>query len=294
MKAKFSKEMIIGVVTIISLILLYIGVNYLKGINLFKPVNHYYVTSSNVKDLTISSPVYVEGFKVGLVHDIVYNYETTGDIRIEINLDKGMKINKGSYITLEKTLLSGGELHLHLNKYVDEYLTSGSTIEGRVANDMMAMVQEQIIPQIVDLIPKLDSIFAGLEALVNHPALSQSLNNIERTTASLEQSSRKLDQFLGKDLPVMSENLKNATGNFVGFSEGLNSLDINHTISTLNMTMDNLKLTTGKLNSTDNSLGLLLNDTLLYRSLDKTVSNASDLLIDLKQNPKRYVRFSLF
>lgn len=294
MKAKFSKEMIIGVVTIISLILLYIGVNYLKGINLFKPVNHYYVTSSNVKDLTISSPVYVEGFKVGLVHDIVYNYETTGDIRIEINLDKGMKINKGSYITLEKTLLSGGELHLHLNKYVDEYLTSGSTIEGRVADDMMAMVQEQIIPQIVDLIPKLDSIFAGLEALVNHPALSQSLNNIERTTASLEQSSRKLDQFLGKDLPVMSENLKNATGNFVGFSEGLNSLDINHTISTLNMTMDNLKLTTGKLNSTDNSLGLLLNDTLLYRSLDKTVSNASDLLIDLKLNPKRYVRFSLF
>lgn len=297
MKTKFSKEMVIGAVTIVSLILLYIGVNYLKGINLFKPVNHYYVTCPNVKDLTISSPVYVDGFKVGLVHDIIYNYATTSDIRIEINLDKGMKINKGSYVTLEKTLLSGGELHLHLNTYVDDFLTPGSTIEGRVANDMMAMVQDQIIPQIIDLIPKLDSIFMGLEALINHPALSQSLNNIERTTASLEQSSRKLDQLLGKDIPVVAENLKNATGNFVGFSEELNSLDIkdiNHTISTLGVTMDNLKLTTNKLNSTDNSLGLLLNDTLLYRSLDKTVSNASDLLIDLKQNPKRYVRFSLF
>lgn len=294
MKTKFSKEVTIGVVTIISLILLYVGVNYLKGINLFKPVNHYYVTCPNVKDLTISSPVYVDGFKVGLVHDIVYNYAATDDITIEINLDKGMKINKGSYVTLEKTLLSGGELHLQLNKYVDEYLTPGSTIEGRIADDMMAMVQNQVLPQIVELIPKLDSIFAGLDAIINHPALSRSLDHIERTTASLEESSRKLDRLLANDVPVIAENLKITTDNFVGFSEGLDSLDIHHTISTLNLTMDNLRFTTDKLNSTDNSLGLFLNDTLLYRNLNGTVNHASELLIDLKQNPKRYVRFSLF
>lgn len=294
MKIKFSKEVVIGVVTIISLVLLYTGINYLKGVNLFKPVNHYYVTLSNVKDLTISSPVYVDGFKVGLVHRIIYDYTTVNAITIEISLDKGMKINKGSYVTLEKTLLSGGELHLHLNKYVEEYLTSGSTLEGRIPDDIMSVVQEHIIPQIADLIPVLDSIFKGLETLVNHPALSQSLNSIEQTTASLEKSSRQLEQLLGKDMPVVAENLKVTTANFVGFSEELNTLDINNTVSTLNMTFESLKLTTAKLNSTDNSLGLLLNDSLLYRNLDKTVNNASELLIDLKQNPKRYVRFSLF
>jgi len=294
MKARFSKEMIIGIVTIVSLVLLYAGVNYLKGINLFKPVNHYYVTLPNVKDLTISSPVYVDGFKVGLVHDIVYDYTTTNAITIEVNLDKGMRINKGSYITLEKTLLSGGELHIHLNKYVDEYVKPGSVVEGRIPNDMMSMVQDQLVPQIVDLIPKLDSIFKGLEALVNHPALSQSLNNIERTTAGLEKSAYQLDQLLRKDVPVIAENLKVSTTNFVSFTEGLNSLELNNTVSALNLTLDNLNSTTHKLNSRDNSLGLLLNDTLLYRNLDKTISNASELLIDLKQNPKRYVHFTVF
>lgn len=294
MKMKFSKEATIGVVSIISLVLLYIGVNYLKGINLFRPANHYYVACSNVKDVTISSPVFVEGFKVGLVRSISYDYSTTGKILVEISLEKSMRINKGSYISLEKTLLSGGELHIHLNKYVDEYLKSGDTIEGRSPEDMMASVQEKMLPQIIDLLPKLDSILYSLQILVSHPALSQSLDHIEKTTASLEISSRRLNQLLGNDVPVIASNLKTTTDNFAVLSEEMKNLNLKGSIQSLNLTIDNLGQTTTKLNAKDNSLGLLLNDTLLYNNLNKTVVNASDLLIDLKQNPKRYVRFSLF
>lgn len=294
MKMKFSKEVTIGVVSIISLVLLYIGVNYLKGINLFRPANHYYVACSNVKDVTISSPVFVEGFKVGLVRSISYDYSTTGKILVEISLEKSMRINKGSYISLEKTLLSGGELHIHLNKYVDEYLKSGDTIEGRSPEDMMASVQEKMLPQIIDLLPKLDSILYSLQILVSHPALSQSLDHIEKTTASLEISSRRLNQLLGNDVPVIASNLKTTTDNFAALSEEMKNLNLKGSIQSLNLTIDNLGQTTTKLNAKDNSLGLLLNDTLLYNNLNKTVVNASDLLIDLKQNPKRYVRFSLF
>ena len=291
---KFSKEATIGVVSIISLVLLYIGVNYLKGINLFRPANHYYVACSNVKDVTISSPVFVEGFKVGLVRSISYDYSTTGKILVEISLEESMRINKGSYISLEKTLLSGGELHIHLNKYVDEYLKSGDTIEGRSPEDMMASVQEKMLPQIIDLLPKLDSILYSLQILVSHPALSQSLDHIEKTTASLEISSRRLNQLLGNDVPVIASNLKTTTDNFAALSEEMKNLNLKGSIQSLNLTIDNLGQTTTKLNAKDNSLGLLLNDTLLYNNLNKTVVNASDLLIDLKQNPKRYVRFSLF
>lgn len=294
MKMKFSKEVTIGIVTIISLVLLYIGVNYLKGINLFRPANHYYVACSNVKDVTISSPVFVEGFKVGLVRSISYDYSTTGKIMVEISLEESMRINKGSYISLEKTLLSGGELHIHLNKYVDEYLKSGDTIEGRSPEDMMISVQEKMLPQIIDLLPKLDSILYSLQLLVSHPALSQSLDHIEKTTASLEVSSRRLNQLLGNDVPVIASNLKTTTDNFAALSEEMKNLNLKGSIQSLNLTIDNLGQTTTKLNAKDNSLGLLLNDTLLYNNLNKTVINASDLLIDLKQNPKRYVRFSLF
>ena len=226
MKMKFSKEATIGVVSIISLVLLYIGVNYLKGINLFRPANHYYVACSNVKDVTISSPVFVEGFKVGLVRSISYDYSTTGKILVEISLEESMRINKGSYISLEKTLLSGGELHIHLNKYVDEYLKSGDTIEGRSPEDMMASVQEKMLPQIIDLLPKLDSILYSLQILVSHPALSQSLDHIEKTTASLEISSRRLNQLLGNDVPVIASNLKTTTDNFAALSEEMKNLNL--------------------------------------------------------------------
>ena len=297
MKLKFTKEMIIGVVSIIGLAFLYIGVNYLKGINLFRPINHYYVICSNVSEVTVSTPVYVGGFKVGLVRDLIYDYKNNGNTTIEINLEKSMKINKGSYVTIERTFLSGAQLHIHLNNYVSEFLSPGETIEGRMNADLMGALQDNLLPGVIDLLPKLDSILYGLNVLVNNPALSNTLDYLNQTTANLEISSRKLNMLLealDSDVPVITSNLKTATNNFVGLSEDLNNLNLSQSIHSFNATLDQFQLITNKFNSKDNSLGLLMNDTLLYNNLNRTVNNASDLLIDLKMNPKRYVRFSLF
>ena len=294
MKTVFTKEAKIGLVSIVSLALLYLGINYLKGVNLFKPVNHYYVAFSNVKGVTVSSPVFVEGFKVGLVREISYDYDTTGKISVLVSLEDKMRINKGSYITVVNSFLGGAELHIHLNTFVDDYFHSGDTIEGRMETDMMTSVQENLLPGIEQMMPKLDSILGGLQTLVNHPALTQSLAHVEQTTASLGHSSRRLDQLLAKDVPVIVENLKGITTNFESVSGQLKELDLAGTMRTVNATLANLKLTTDKLNSADNSLGLLLNDRQLYDNLNGTMENASLLLLDLREHPKRYVHFSLF
>ena len=294
MKTVFTKEAKIGLVSIVSLALLYLGINYLKGVNLFKPVNHYYVAFSNVKGVTVSSPVFVEGFKVGLVREISYDYDTTGKISVLVSLEDKMRINKGSYITVVNSFLGGAELHIHLNTFVDDYFHSGDTIEGRMETDMMTSVQENLLPGIEQMMPKLDSILGGLQTLVNHPALTQSLAHVEQTTASLEHSSRRLDQLLAKDVPVIVENLKGITTNFESVSGQLKELDLAGTMRTVNATLANLKLSTDKLNSADNSLGLLLNDRQLYDNLNGTMENASLLLLDLREHPKRYVHFSLF
>ena len=294
MKTVFTKEAKIGLVSIVSLALLYLGINYLKGVNLFKPVNHYYVAFSNVKGVTVSSPVFVEGFKVGLVREISYDYDTTGKISVLVSLEDKMRINKGSYITVVNSFLGGAELHIHLNTFVDDYFHSGDTIEGRMETDMMTSVQENLLPGVEQMMPKLDSILGGLQTLVNHPALTQSLAHVEQTTASLEHSSRRLDQLLAKDVPVIVENLKGITTNFESVSGQLKELDLAGTMRTVNATLANLKLTTDKLNSADNSLGLLLNDRQLYDNLNGTMENASLLLLDLREHPKRYVHFSLF
>ena len=294
MKTVFTKEAKIGLVSIVSLALLYLGINYLKGVSLLKPVNHHYVAFSNVKGVTVSSPVFVEGFKVGLVREISYDYDTTGKISVLVSLEDKMRINKGSYITVVNSFLGGAELHIHLNTFVDDYFHSGDTIEGRMETDMMTSVQENLLPGIEQMMPKLDSILGGLQTLVNHPALTQSLAHVEQTTASLEHSSRRLDQLLAKDVPVIVENLKGITTNFESVSGQLKELDLAGTMRTVNATLANLKLTTDKLNSADNSLGLLLNDRQLYDNLNGTMENASLLLLDLREHPKRYVHFSLF
>jgi len=294
MSKRFSKEIIIGFVTILSLVLLYIGVNYLKGINMFKPANYFYVSCTNVKDISISTPVFVEGFKIGLVRSIEYDYSSVNKIMLEISLDKGMKINKGSYVSIGSTLLSGAELSIILNTFSGEYLKPGEILEARVKGGMMSSVEEDILPAVADLLPKLDSILVGLQALVNNPALSQSLTNLEKTTKQLESSSIQLNSFLRKDVPEISAGLKMTTSNLSLFSENLNKLELEQSINNLNSTLGNLNGLTLKLNSTDNSLGLLLNDSLLYNNLNRTMENASGLLFDFKQNPKKYVRFSLF
>lgn len=294
MKSVFTKEAKIGLVSIISLALLYLGINYLKGINLFQPVNHYYVSFNNVKGVTISSPVYVEGFKVGLVRDIVYDYSTTGKITVEVSLEDMMRINKGSYITVVNSFLGGAELHIHLNTYVNDFMKPGDTLEGKMEDDMMLSVQEKILPSVENLLPKVDSILTSLQTLIAHPALAQSLTNIEKTTSNLEVSTSQLNRMLDKDVPYIVDNLKKMTDNFSDISSNLKEVDIASTVRSVNETLANLKLTTDKLNSRDNSIGLLLNDKALYDNLNSTMNNASNLLLDLKQNPKRYVHFSVF
>lgn len=294
MKANISKEVKIGIATILSIILLYIGINYLKGINLFKPANYYYVSCNNVKDINISSPVFVEGFKIGLVRSIQYDYSSVDKIMLEISLDKGMRINKGSYVSIASTLLSGAELNIILNKYVTEYYKPGDTLEGRIKGGMMTSVEEDILPMVAGIMPKIDSILTGLQSLVNNAALLQSLNNLEGTTKQLEASSVQLNSFMKNDLPEISSNLKVTTSNLSTFSDHLNQLDLEQSINSLNSTLGNVNTMASKLNAKDNSLGLLLNDSLLYNNLNRTVENASGLLLDVQQNPKKYVRFSLF
>ncbi|GHT34351.1 mammalian cell entry protein [Bacteroidia bacterium] len=296
MKRGFTKEAKIGIMTIASIALLYIGINYLKGINLFKPSNMYYVVFDNVKDVNISSPVFVEGFKVGLVRTISYDYSNSDKIKVEVSLDDHMKINKGSYVQIVKSFLGGAELHIRLNKYNDEYVKSGETLEGRMSENMMGTVENNILPMLVNMMPKIDSILSSLQILVSDPSLAQSLTHIEQTTANLESSSRQLTQLLNKDVPFILTDLKTVTGNFTEVSENLKGLHqpLMATIQSVNTTLANLQLTTEKLNSKDNSIGLLLNDNSLYDNLNGTMENASKLLIDFKEHPKRYVHFSLF
>jgi phospholipid/cholesterol/gamma-HCH transport system substrate-binding protein len=296
MKKIFSKEAIIGLVTLISLFVLYFGINYLKGINLFKPTNHYCVLMPNANELQVSSPIYVDGFKVGVVNKIDFRYDnlSSNSILVHVSLDERMKIQTGSYFELKSGLTSGAFLNLILNKEAATCYQIGDTIEGLPNIGLMDKLSNELMPRVENIVPRLDSILMGIQILINHPALSRSLDNIDATTANLQKSSGQLKVLLSNDMPTIVDNLKEITSNFAAVSADLKKMELSATLTKVDQAIENIDRMTLQLNSKNNSLGLLLNDRSLYDHLDETAKNASDLLKDIKERPKNYVRFSLF
>ena len=294
MKAHFNKEVIIGLVTLVSLGLLIFGLNYLKGANIFKPTNHYYAQMPNVSELQNSSPVYVDGFKVGIVRDINYDFKEMGNIIVQISLDKKMKVQTGSHVEIKVGLTSGAYLNLILNKYVSSYYQVGDTIDGVSEKGIMDKISDDFLPQLETILPRLDTILQGIQYLVNHPALSKSFEHVETTTANLEESTRLLNKLLSKDIPPVVANLNQVSSDFTVLSSQLKQMDFIATQRYLDNTLQSIEQMSLQLNNKNNSLGLLLNDRSIYDHLDSTLLNASDLLLDLRLNPKRYVHFSLF
>jgi len=294
MKKYFSREIIIGIIAVISLSLLFFGINFLKGVNLFKPTNHYYVRFSNVSELQNTSPVYVDGFKIGVVTEIRYDYSRPGNILVQISLDKQMRVPTGASVELASSLTAGASLHLLFNKQETSYLQIGDTISGRLKLGPMEMLTNSLVPQIGEIIPKIDSILTGLQHIVNHPALMQSLNQLQQTTNNLAKTTATLNEIMSGDIPAIVSNFKTVSSDFTEVSSELKSLDITAAYNSLNVTLNNFEKLSNQFESEDNSIGLLFKNRALYDNLNITSENASNLLLDLKQNPKRYVHFSVF
>ena len=299
MKKIFTREILIGLILVVSLSILFVGIDFLKGINVFKSSNLYYVAFKDVSGLAEAAPVTLNGMKVGQVTGMEYDYEHPGNVLVEVNLDSSVKLTKGTKLTKAVSLLGTGALAIEMapgNSYVE----AGSEMEGESQKDMMADISTEVLPQVVEMLPKLNSILAHVDSLAANPALQKTVTrldaisaNIELLTARLAATSQRIDPMvsnvngLTKDLTAISADLKQ-------LSAELKELPLSETMDNVKSTTANLKTFTGKLNGTDSSLGLLLNDRGLYDHIDSTVNSLDSLLIDLKAHPKKYVNFKLF
>jgi phospholipid/cholesterol/gamma-HCH transport system substrate-binding protein len=289
-----TREVKIGLISIVALAILIFGINFLKGVNMFKPSNSYYFEFADVNGLAESSPVFANGFKVGTVHSISYNFEKPGHVLVEVDIDNKMRLPKGSSCEMESDMLGNVKLNLLLNTASADYCTPGDTLEGRVNAGLMGVAAETLVPQMAALLPKLDSIMHTLNTLLADPAVANTLHNAEQITANLDVTTRQLNVLMQKDLPALTGRLNHIADNFATVSDNLKDVDYAATMQKVDSTLYNVQQMTAKLNRTDNTIGLFLNDPSLYDNLSSTANNASLLLEDLRQHPKRYVHFSLF
>ena len=289
-----TKEVKIGLIGIAALAMLIFGINYLKGINMFQSANYYYVEYTNINGLAGSSPVYANGFKVGTVRSINYNYAKPGHVTVEVEVDKEMRIPKGSKGELVTEMLGTVKMNLLLDNSATEFCQPGDTLPGKTNTGLMGAAEEKLVPQIEQMLPKMDSILQSLNKLLSDPALTATMHNAEKLTANLDVTTRQLNSLMQKDLPQITGKLITIADNFSVISENLKGIDYAATINKVDSTLYNVQLLTEKLNRKDNTIGLLLNDPTFYQNLSTTTANAASLLEDLKAHPKRYVHFSLF
>jgi phospholipid/cholesterol/gamma-HCH transport system substrate-binding protein len=150
------------------------------------------------------------------------------------------------------------------------------------------------MPKVEQLLPKMDSILSSLNKLLADPALTQTLHNAEQITANLNVTTHELNKLMKNELPTITGNLTSISENINTITTNLKEVDYASTMKRIDSTLANIQTLTNKLNSKDNTIGLLFNDPTLYQNLSATTANASSLLEDLKAHPKRYVHFSIF
>lgn len=296
-KKYFTREVKIGIMAVVAIFILYFGLNYLKGIDIFSSVNVYYGRYENIGGLVPSSPVYVKGFKVGQVEQIKYDFSKKESFIIKISVSKNIKLPLDTKIELyDEGIMGGKAIQLIFEPIVlsESMHQPGDTIQTQLGMGLMAQISGDLVPKIESISTQADSLIRSVRVLVENKNLNKSMASIERTTADLAVSSSELKKLMNNDVPHILNNVNILTSDFKQISGNLKKIDYQSTFTSIDHTISNLNLISEKINNSEGTIGMLLNNKDLYINLSNTASNADKLLIDLQKNPKRYVHFSLF
>lgn len=292
----FTNEIKIAITAIIAVIIIYVGAIFLKGMKLFDNSATYLVEMDNVAGLTESGEVLANGLNIGVIKNITYNPDKQ-NLTLAIDIKPDFQVPKETTVFVTSSMLGAPKINLKLGANSNGFLKPGDTIYGTSGTDLMSEAAA-MIPSIQALIPKLDSILTNLNNISGDPAITASLHNLEYMTNNLRTTTDKLNSVLDKDVPKLMANANGVLNNVETLTNNLNGIDVAGIADNANNTLKNVEGITNTLKASlqnkDNTLGMLLNDNSIALQLDSTVTNASMLLQDLREHPKRYVHFSVF
>ena len=293
---KITKEIKIALVAIVSIVLLFFGMNFLKGMTLFSSGNSYYITFKDISGLSSSSPIFANGYRVGVVKDVSFDYENNGDVVVEFMVDDDLQIPRGSTAEIVSDLMGNVKMNLLLADNPRDFVAKGDTIMGVINSGMLGKAKD-MIPVIEKMLPKLDSILANINMLLSDPNIGRTFGNVQKTTENLTVTTQQLNALMAnvnKDVPGLMGKASGLLDNANNLTSNLAAVDVASTVAKVDQTLDNVQQLTSKLNNNKGTLGLLMNDETLYNNLTNTVLSADSLLNNLREHPKRYVHFSLF
>lgn len=290
---RLSKEAKIGLTFIIAIVLLYFGINFLKGRSVLAKEYTYYVVYNQISGLTPSSIITTNGYKVGNVTDITYNFETPDRIVVKLSINKALRIPHGSRIYLMNELLGGVSLNLQLASS-NSFYEQGDTLEAGVARGLTGQIEEEMLPQLNAMLPKVDSLITSLNTIVSNPNIGTTLSHAADISLQLSLTAKELNKLMKKDVPTLMTHLNKTSANMEQLTTQLAAIDYEQTLAQVDSTVNNLQQLSAILLSDEGTAGRLLNDTTFYHNLNNVCTQANALIEDIKQHPSRYINISVF
>jgi phospholipid/cholesterol/gamma-HCH transport system substrate-binding protein len=303
---KISREIKIGVIALITLIAFFWGLNFLKGIDIFKTTDEYYVVYDKIEGLLESAVIYLNGYKVGNTRSIQFDSKKPGNIIVKLALEENVKIPKNSVAVITSSSMISGikDINLVLSDS-KEYCSSGDTLLGGLDEGLSAII-DPVKTQAEETIANIDTVLIVLKNIFN----KNTQDNLKNTFASLDTITANLNNNLKPDgaltksidnLAYITAELKNKSkelasilANFSAVSDSLAQSEIKSAINNTNKAILATNEILEKINNSKGTIGMLVNNDTLYQNLQNTSKSLDILINDLKEHPKRYVHFSLF
>lgn len=314
---KIARELKLGLVFLVTIILLIWGLNFLKGRKFFTSQRTYYAVYNQVSGLLTNAPVSINGLQVGQVTALHFESKQSARVVVEIAIKNSIEIPKDSRVKIfNADLLASKSIEISLgSSYV--MANSGDTLLSEVQVSFSEEVNRQIQPamkKVENLVLTVDSVISQVGLIFNPETrknLDKSFGHIRVTLQNLETVTYNIDtlvygqrgrmerilfnvESISKNLKDNNENLTRTIQNFANISDTIIKANISRTIVNLNRSLSDMAAITDKINKGEGSLGLLVNDKKLYNNLEESSKELQNLLLDIKLHPGRYVHFSLF
>jgi len=307
---KISNEVKVGATALITILVFIWLYNFLKGKDLFSSTAHYYVVYDKVGGLAESSPIEVNGYKVGVVQTIKFIDPHSGRLLVILSVDKSFKLPVSTVAEITTaSLIAGMKIQLVYGSGPD-YYSNGDTIPGRLAESLITRVENELIPvrtKMTELLDVLDSVIVSVNDIMD----PQFRKDIKSGMSSLSSTAKTFDEVIGsneKELKATIENINQFTrmladntdsmtrtfNNLGAISDTLAQADIFATINNLRSSLEKTSVLFENLNNGRGSVGQLMTNDSLYNNLTGSLESLDLLLQDMKANPRRYVHFSLF
>ena len=290
---KISNELKIGFWAIVTCVVLFLGVNYLKGVHTLRQGDFYYLLSEKVEGLAVSSHVKLHGLKVGIVREMQYD-KKSDKVLVTLNIyNDEIQIPVDSRVTVTTDLLGTSSINLELGGS-DQYFNPWDTIKAPATNASLLDKADPIIAKVDALLPKLDTLVSGITVLVNESKVQESLLELNKMTVRLNQTVNSLNGLLKNDVPTIMNNVESATANLDTISSQLKEAEVEKILANANRTLNEMNQLMKRVQANDNTVGKLLNTTELHEHLNNTLSDVDSLVNAIKENPKKYIRVKVF